>query len=68
MVDVWKLNVGDRLRELGRAAVLTIHRIDPPGSFGRAERHGPHVHAHIRPGAYGTAFDAETADQFTRVP
>jgi len=63
-VDVWTVRVGDLLREQGRAATLVVHRIDPPCSLGRAQRHGPYIHAHIRPGGYGTGFDAETADRF----
>ena len=63
-VDVWKAKVGDRVRQLDSPHVLTVWRIDPPGSAGRAHRHGPSVNAWIRPGGYGVAFDAETADQF----
>lgn len=64
MVDVWKLKIGDQVREVGKENVLTVWRIDPPMSAGRAQRHGPHIMAYIRPGGYGTAFDNETADRF----
>lgn len=67
MVDVFTLKVGDKVREIGSGHVLTVSRIDPPGSAGRAHRHGPSVNAHIRPGGYGTSFDAETAERFERV-
>jgi hypothetical protein len=43
-----------------------VHRVDPPCAAGRAQRHGPFINAHIRPGGYGTGFDAETADRFER--
>jgi len=65
-VDVWTVQVGDQLRERGRDSVLTVHRVDPPCAAGRAQRHGPFINAHIRPGGYGTGFDAETADRFER--
>lgn len=64
MVDVFTLKVGDTVREIGKEHVLTVSRIDPPGSAGRAHRHGPSINVHIRPGGYGTSFDAETADRF----
>ena len=64
MVDVFTLKVGDKVREIGTENVLTVSRIDPPGSAGRAHRHGPSINVHIRPGGYGTSFDAETADRF----
>lgn len=63
-VDVWRIRVGDHVREKGSAHILTVSRIDPPGSAGRAHRHGPSVSAHLRPGGYGTSFDAETAHRF----
>ena len=66
-VDVWTVQVGDQLRELGHGNVLNVHRVDPPCSAGRAQRHGPYIHVHIRPGGYGTGFDAETADRFERI-
>ncbi len=66
-VDVWKAKVGDKVREVGSSHVLTVWRIDPPGSAGRARRHGPSINAQIRPGGYGVAFDAETADRFEQV-
>lgn len=67
-VDVWTLRVGDQVRELGHdGAPLTVWRVDPPCSAGRAQRHGPYIHAHLRPGGYGTGFDAETAGRFERV-
>lgn len=66
-VDVWTVQVGDQLRELGHGNVLTVHRVDPPCRAGRAHRHGPYIHVHIRPGGYGTGFDAETADRFERI-
>ncbi|MFA5709357.1 hypothetical protein [Mycolicibacterium sp.] len=65
-VDVWTVKLGDKVREVGKDHVLIVHRIDPPMSGGRAQRHGPSVNAHIRPGGYGTSFDAETADRFER--
>lgn len=67
MFDVFTAKVGDKVREIGRATVLTVWRIEPPGSTGRAYRHGPSVMAHVRPGGYGVAFDAETADRFDAV-
>ena len=67
MVDVWDLQVGDLIRERGNAGVLTVHRVDPPCSAGRAERHGPRIHARMRPGGYGTSFDAAIADRFERI-
>ncbi|CAJ1505596.1 hypothetical protein [[Mycobacterium] burgundiense] len=66
-IDVWTVKVGDQVREAGSSNVLSVWRIDPPGSAGRAHRHGPSICAHIRPGGYGTSFDAETADRFERV-
>ena len=66
-VDVWTVQVGDYLCERGRDSVLIVHRIDPPCSTGRAHRHGPYIHVHIRPDGYGTGFDAETADRFERI-
>lgn len=66
-VDVWSVRVGDRLRERGRDSVLTVHRIDPPCSAGRAQRHGPYIQAHIRPGGYGIGFDAETSNRFNKI-
>lgn len=65
--DVWTLQVGDKVREVGSPNVLTVWRIEPPGSLGRAHRHGPSINAHIRPGGYGTSFDNETADRFERI-
>jgi hypothetical protein len=63
-IDVWNAKVGDTVREQNSPHVLTVWRIDPPGSAGRAHRHGPSVNAHIRPGGYGVSFDAETAGRF----
>jgi len=63
-VDVWTAQVGDLLRERGRDTTLIVHRVDPACSSGRAQRHGPYIHAHVRPGGYGIGFDAETADRF----
>ena len=66
-VDVWNLRVGDQVRERGRDIVLTVHHIDPECSAGRAQRFGPYIHAHVRPGGYGVGFDAETTSRFERI-
>ena len=66
-VDVWKAKVGDTVRERNSSHVLTVWRIDPPGSAGRAHRHGPSVNAHIRPGGYGVTFDGMTAHRYEAV-
>lgn len=63
-LNVWKTRVGDTVREVGADTVLTVHRIDPPMSGGRAERYGPLVHAWIRPGGYGCSIDADTAHRY----
>lgn len=66
-VNVWRLKVGDKVREKGKDYELTVSSIAPPMSGGRAERHGPSITAHIRPGGYSTSFDAETSDRFDLV-
>jgi hypothetical protein len=63
-VDVWKVKVGDQVREIGSTHALTVWRIDPPGSAGRAHGHGPSINANVRPGGYGVSFDNLTAHQF----
>jgi hypothetical protein len=63
-VDVWKVKVGDQVREIGSAHALTVWRIDPPGSAGRAHGHGPSINANVRPRGYGVSFDNLTAHQF----
>lgn len=67
VVDVWTIKVGDKVREVGSPNVLTVWRIDPPMSAGRAHRHGPSISAHIRPGGYGTSFDNDSAYRFEKV-
>jgi hypothetical protein len=64
---VWTLKVGDQVREDGVETTLTVHRIDPPMSAGRAQRHGPMVSAWTRPGGYSASFDNETAHRFELV-
>lgn len=56
------LRVGDKLAVTrdGRTNLMTIWSISPAGSGMRAHRHGPRVHAHIRPGGYGVDFDYST--------
>lgn len=66
-VNVWSLKVGDKVREEGMDYDLIVHMILPPMDGGRAEHHGPRILAHIRPGGYGTSFDAESAHRFEKV-
>ena len=66
-VNVWKLKVGDQIHEDGKNYTLTVSAVAPPMSLGRAERHGPSITAHIRPGGYSVSFDASGADRFQEV-
>ncbi|KMV14862.1 hypothetical protein ACT17_28320 [Mycolicibacterium conceptionense] len=66
-VNVWNLQVGDKVREEGKDYDLTVWLVEPPMSAGRAEHWGPNVYAHIRPGGYGVTFDGMTAHRFEAV-
>ena len=66
-VNVWNLQVGDKVREEGSDYDVIVHRIEPPTSSGRAERHGPRIFAHIASSSYSVSFDAETAHRFEKV-
>lgn len=61
-VNTYALKVGDKVAVTtnGQTHIMTVHYISPAGSMGRAERHGPHIQAWIRPGGYGVGFDYST--------
>lgn len=56
--------MSERYDDSTKSTALTVSRISPPGTLGRAHRHDPSVSAHIRPGGYGKSFDNETSDKF----
>lgn len=61
-VNTHRVKVGDKLvvTRDGRTNLMTVWLISPGGEAGRAERHGRRIHAQIRPGGYGVAFDYST--------
>ena len=66
-VDVWKLKVGDKVREEGKSGVLIVTSISPPGAGNRPESQGPLIYVEGEMGAYRIAFDADTAQFFEEV-
>lgn len=57
-----RVKVGDKLvvTRDGRTNLMTVWHVDPPGTGMRRESAGPLVHAWIRLGGYGLAFDYST--------
>ena len=61
-VNIYRVEVGDKLvvTRDGRTNLMVVHTISPAMSAGRRESSGPRIHAWIRPGGYGIAFDYST--------
>jgi len=60
MLNLYALKVGDEIIVGTRGStpsVMTVYRIDPPGTYATSHTDGPHINAHIRPGGYGLSFD-----------
>ena len=60
--DIYTVKPGDVLEITrdGSTSRMTVSRVEPAGSSGRAYSAGPSVSAAIRPGGYATTFDAGT--------
>ena len=68
-VNTSRVKVGDKLvvTRDGRTNLMEVWSISAAGTGARAERHGPMIHAWIRPGGYGVAFDYSTIGYDIRV-